>query len=204
MPRDLDVVRFGGGWNETDTFVSKEVMPRDFERGFGVEVCSNIERYLSSRDLSVNEVVFGGGVVRASPIAVLDTIGGLLRPCKYRPGSMRHPPSLSGATVVKMLRLRAEGIVDGHPWSISGVPADQIIDPFDVAVQLDKAFARSDRVAELFIEQCAAVGIFPLDGEPGSRFLAAIGEIIASVFEPERFFRHIPVQTLAEARAFVR
>jgi len=204
LPRDIDVVRFGRGWNETDTHISKTVMPLDFERGFGVEVCTDIGRYLATRDLSVNEVLAGQGMVIASPIAVLDTLGGLLRPCKYRPGSIRRPPSLGSGTVVKMLRLRAEGVVDGYPWSLVGIPADQVIEPFDVAVQLDKAFARSPRVAEVFIEQCVTVGIFPPAVDSVTTFLRSIGEIIAAVYEPERFFRHLPAETLAAERASVR
>lgn len=204
QPRDLDVVRFGSGWSETDAVISKTVMPRDFERGFGVEVCVTVDRYLRTRDLSVNEVFFGEGVVRATPIAILDTLGGLLRPCTYRPGSIRRPPSLRSATVVKMLRLRAEGLVDGYPWSLVGIPLDQVIEPFDVALQLDKAFARSPQVAAVFIEQCAAVGIFPPASDPATSFLESIGEIMSAVFEPEGFFRHIPAETLAAARVFMR
>jgi hypothetical protein len=204
FPRDLDIVRFGSGWTEHDSIVSRSLMPQDFERGFGVEVIANLGRYMANRDLSVNEVVSGGGEVVASPLAVLDFIGGVLRPCKYRPGSIHRPPSLGSLTVVKMLRLRAEGLVDGARWSLVGVPPDQTIEPFDVAVQLDKAFSRSRRAAEVFIEQCRAVGIFPSTEEPTGAFIEDIAEIVGTIFEPERFFRNIPGDILAEALAHMR
>lgn len=199
-PRDIDLVRFGGVWNAGDTAISKRLMPLDFERGFGVEICSDMRRYHATRDLSVNEVIYGNGEVLASPIAVFDTLGGVLRPCQYIGGSIHRAPALRSATVMKMLRLRAEGIVDGFPWALIGVPPRQDIEPFDVALQLDKAFARSRRVAEVFIDQCHAVGIFA-DAEPAEdRFVGSLATIVARLYEPERLFRNIPVDILAAAR----
>jgi hypothetical protein len=195
-PRDLDIVRFGWRWTTHDTRLSRELMPLDFERGWGVEVCVDLATYLATRDLSVNEVVFGHGEVVASPVAVLDTIGGVLRPCRYARGSIHHPPTLRGGTVAKMLRLRAEGRVDGAVWNLVGVPDDQPIEPFDLAVQLDKSFARSEAVAREFVRQCAEVGLVVLDDTDPGWFEDGVAQMVRGVFDPATFFRNIPSDLL--------
>jgi len=196
MPRDLDIVRFGGRWTSEDTRLSRELMPLDFERGWGVEVCTDLSTYLATRDLSVNEVIFGHGELVASPAGVLDALGGVLRACRYGRGSIHHSPSLRGATVAKMLRLRAEGRIDGVVWNVVGIPDDQPIEPSDLAVQLDKSFARSEAVAAEFVRQCAEVGLLVLDDMDPAWFADGVAQIVSGVFDPATFFRNIPSDLL--------
>lgn len=195
-PRDLDIVRFGGRWTHEDTRLSRELMPLDFERGQGVELSGHVATYLGSRDLSINEVFCGGAEIQATPAAVLDTIGGVLRPCRYGYGSIRRPPTVRGGTVAKMLRLRAEGRIDGLVWNVVGVPADQPIAPFDLALQLDKAFARSRSVAEEFLRDCHAVGLLTLDESDPEWLMKGVELVSAGVFEPNRFYRNVPAELL--------
>lgn len=158
-PRDLDVVRFGRGWTALDEEVSRSCMARDFERGMGVEVCSSLGAYLGTRDLSCNELVLFDGELLVSAVGLFDTLGFVLRPCKYRGGSSRRPPRLDGRTAAKMLRLRAEGIACGGAWHVAGVPISQTLADFDIAIHLSRAIERGAEVAEAFLAQLRAVGI---------------------------------------------
>lgn len=193
-PRDIDVVRFGTGWTPTDTAVSRAVMPEDFERGWGVEVCSSPAHYWRSRDLSINEVLVMEGVLSVSLVGLLDRIGCVLRPCRYRGGSLHRHPSLAGGTAAKMLRLRAEGLAVGEEWVVGGIPEDQEVEVFHLALQLDKAFARSEQVARLFVEQCSRAGLLPR--EPalpgGDLFDECVREVVGSVYGGAEFFRNLP------------
>lgn len=158
-PRDIDIVRLGRGWTAEDTAVSQTYMGRDFERGMGVEVVSSLAQYLRSRDLSCNEVVLFDDELQLSPVALFDTLGAVLRPCRYRSGSTRRLPQLHGRTAAKMLRLRAEGIVCGREWLVVGVPISQELSDFDIAIHLSRALERGKEVAEEFLRHLQAVGL---------------------------------------------
>lgn len=163
-PRDIDLVRLGRRWTPLDTELSGRYMREDFLRGNGVELIRSFDRYFATRDLSVNEVIHIDGAVHATPLAVLDTAGYVLRPCRYLPGTLRRPPALFGRTLLKMLRLRAEGLIRGEPWMLVGVPERIQLEDFHVALELSRALERSTDVARIFAESLVTLGLL----EPGS------------------------------------
>jgi hypothetical protein len=122
-------------------------------------------RYLSTRDLTINEVASFGDEVHASPLAILDSFGRVARPTSYRSGTLRKAPSLDGRTLLKMLRLYAEGTSAGEGWRVVGIPEQVTFSDLDLAIHLNKAFQRGESVARAFLEACELLSLLPVRGE---------------------------------------
>lgn len=151
QPRDIDLIRRGSYRIPADDEVARALMGRDYEHGARVELIRSLPGYLQSRDLSVNEVTAIDSTVYTSLLCVLDTIGHVLRPSRYRSGTLHKRPSLLGTSLLKMVRLYAEGSVLGENWSITGIPEEVSFSEFDLAIHLNKAFQRGEAVAERFL-----------------------------------------------------
>jgi hypothetical protein len=136
-------------------------MGRDFEHGARVELVRDLRGYLRSRDLTINEVTAIDDVVHTSLLCALDTIGHVLRPSRYRSGTLHRAPSLLGASLLKMIRLYAEGSVLGENWSITGIPEEASFSDFDLAVHLNKAFQRGAAVADRFLHTLEILSLLP-------------------------------------------
>ena len=159
QPRDLDLVRRGSHRTPEDDRVAQKFMGRDFELGARVELIRNLEGYLGSRDITINEVVSIDTSIHASLLCVLDTIGQTIRPSRYRGGTLHRKPSLHGQSLLKMARLFAEGVCSGENWSITGIPEEVSFSEFDLAVHLNKAFQRGRHVADKFLHTCEILSL---------------------------------------------
>ena len=159
QPRDVDLVRRGSHRLAEDDKVAQQFMGRDFELGARVELIRNLNGYLASRDLTINEVVSVDNSIHASLLCVLDTIGQTIRPSRYRGGSLHRRPSLHGQSLLKMARLFAEGVHSGENWTITGIPEEVAFSEFDLAVHLNKAFQRGRPVADKFLHTCEILSL---------------------------------------------
>jgi hypothetical protein len=99
-PRDLDLIRRGSFKVAGDDLVAKRYMPRDYAHGARVEIISDLDRYLRSRDLTINEVAVFDKGASCSVLAALDSIGLIIRPSYYRGGSIHRLPSLDGRVLL--------------------------------------------------------------------------------------------------------
>jgi hypothetical protein len=165
QPRDIDLVRRGQHRAPTDDAVARQFMGRDFELGARVELIRNLDGYLTSRDLTINEVVAIDSTIHASLLCVLDTIGQVIRPSRYRGGTLHRKPSLHGQSLLKMARLYAEGSCSGENWSITGIPEEVSFSEFDLAVHLNKAFQRGRPVADTFLHSCELLSLIPASND---------------------------------------
>ena len=159
QPRDIDLVRRGAHRLPEDDTVAKQYMGRDFELGARVELIRNLEGYLASRDLTINEAVTIDNCIQASLVCVLDTIGQTIRPSRYRGGSLHRKPSLHGQSLLKMARLYAEGACNEENWTITGIPEEVSFSEFDLALHLNKAFQRGRSVADKFLHTCELLSL---------------------------------------------
>jgi hypothetical protein len=162
-PRDLDLIRRGNHLTERDEDVAREFMPSDYPHGARIELVTDLSRYFSSRDLTINEIAVLDGSLHTSILAVLDTIAQLVRPSRYRGGSLHRSPSISGRTLLKMIRLKAESTVRGELWGIVGIPLETTYSEMDLAIHLNKAYQRGKPVAETFASHCATLGLIHPD-----------------------------------------
>jgi hypothetical protein len=136
-------------------------MTRDYLHGARVELVRDLNRYLSSRDLTINEVASFDTTLSVSLLGLLDTFGHVLRPSYYRGGTLHKRPSLDGRILLKMIRLYAEGVCADEGWTVVGIPEETSLSEFDLAIHLNKAFQRGRDVAERFLESCALLSVIP-------------------------------------------
>lgn len=174
QPRDLDLVRRGHHRLASDEDVARRLMPRDYQFGARVELIRDMSDYLASRDLTINEVAWFDGLAHASLLCVLDSIGHVIRPSRYKGGTLHKKPSLYGQSLLKMARLYAEGACNNENWTITGIPEEVSFSEFDLAVHLNKAFQRGRIVAERFLHTCE---ILSLIGASDDRIRTALGEL---------------------------
>lgn len=158
-PRDIDLVRRGQHRSATDDEIARVHMPRDFELGARVELIRDMKGHLSSRDLTINEVAVLDNVAHTSLICLLDTVGLVIRPSKYRSGSLHRKATLFGQSLLKMIRLYAEGVSRGENWSIVGIPEEVSFSEFDLAVHLNKSYQRGREVADTFLHTCELLSL---------------------------------------------
>ena len=170
-PRDLDLVRRGTFSVPADSEVARTFMPHDYQHGARVELIRSMPHYLSTRDITANEIAIFGAAVSLSLLGALDTIGHLLRPSRYRGGSIHRQPFLDGRVFLKMVRLFAEGECHGDPVQLVGIPDEVTFSDFDLALQLDKAFQRNADVAGTFVDTLVILGALPASSDPLAKLL---------------------------------
>jgi hypothetical protein len=145
--------------------MARDFMTRDYQHGARVELIADMNRYFSTRDLTINEIASFGDQIYASPLAILDTLGHVVRPSSYRSGTLHRAPSLDGRVLLKMLRLYTEGSCIGEGWRVVGIPEQVTFSDLDLAIHLNKAFQRGDVVARAFLEACELLSLLPVRGD---------------------------------------
>lgn len=176
-PRDIDLIRMGSFAIPSDDEMARRFMPQDYQHGARVELIRDTRRYFSTRDITINEVAVFSPVARASVLAALDSVGHVIRPSRYRGGSIHRMPSLDGRVLLKMVRLAAEAERFGEPALMVGIPDEVSFSEFDIAVHLNKAFQRDETVASNFVNILTVLGALPASGEPLQELLANVAHL---------------------------
>lgn len=153
--RDLDLVEVTPHPEDLTTELSMRLMPEDFQHGYGVEPIGNITTYLGERDLTINEVLWHDNTLHASADCVLDTLYGVLRPTHFE---LSRYGQLNDKLVAKILRLSAEAQMVGESPAIEGIPEGIQISEFHIALHLDRALGKGEKLAELYIQNLVAHG----------------------------------------------
>ncbi len=192
-PRDIDLIRKGGFVMPSDDAAAKRYMPQDYLHGARVELITDISRYLSSRDITLNEVASFADQGSTTLLAALDTAGATIRPSHYRGGSIHRKPTLDGRVLLKMVRLFAEAEAHNESCMLVGIPDQISFSEFDLAIHLNKAFQRGESVATHFIDTLIVLGIIEASSTPLSEVLADLahlrhGEKGLLRDVPERYF----------------
>lgn len=178
-PRDVDLVRRGSFTLPADDEAAKKFMTKDYAHGARVELIGDIPRYLASRDITINELAAFDSTISASLLALLDTIGHVLRPSYYRGGTLHKRPSLDGGILLKMVRLYAEGTCAAESWSLVGIPEETSFSEFDLAIHVNKAFQRGRLIAQKFLHTCCLLSLIP-----------ASEDLVRDTLEGLQHFRH--------------
>jgi hypothetical protein len=165
-PRDLDLIRKGHFPIPDDDAVARRFMSRDYANGARVELIRDMQRYLNSRDITLNEVASFEWSVMLSLLAALDCIGYVIRPSQYRGGSIHRKPSLDGRILLKMARLFAEAEHFKEPALLVGIPDEVSFTEFDLAIQLNKAFQQGTPIARGFVDVLVLLGALEASIDP--------------------------------------
>ena len=178
-PRDLDIVRFGSMESRRDKKLALKYMPEDARHGYGVELLAGLDEYMSSRDITVNQVLLMGAQVICSHQALQDMLAGILRPC-----SAAQLNGSAGRILVKMLRLKAEARVRGQFLTLQDSPSASSVKPFDVAMHLGRALSLGRDVGEYFVDELRANNLLPLSLAPDcsvDQAVQALGQAVPSL-----------------------
>jgi hypothetical protein len=194
-PRDIDLVRRGSFVIAADEVAAKSLMPHDYKHGARVELIRSMPKYLTSRDVTVNELAVFDDVATVSLLGALDTLGHTLRPSRYRGGSIHKLPSLDGRIFLKMVRLFAEAECHGDPVQLVGIPDQISFSEFDLALHLDKAFQRSIEVARRFVDTLVLLGALPASSDP---LALALEELSYLRYGENGLLQHAPALTPKE------
>lgn len=164
VERDLDLVRYGYATRANDDRMSRCYMPEDYKynRSHGVENIRIMKRHLLSRDLTVNEVTFIGGVVTTTVQCLYDTIAGVIRPSLNY--FQRGRNGLPDNTAMKALRLFAERVVEGRDVDLHHFVRAETgpVGDFWVALGLRRALEHSRSTGRLFLVAGALTEALPV------------------------------------------
>jgi hypothetical protein len=156
--RDLDVVRLQAICPDyqLDEAVAQQFMPEDYACGHGVESIFNIDDYLKSRDITLNEVLWSGDTLYASLDCVTDTLRGILRFSAFELDVEEE--CFNDKLLAKVFRLQAEAAAAGELLAIAAMPYQVGISAFHIALHLDRALAKGEDVAQRYLAGLSQAG----------------------------------------------
>lgn len=152
--RDIDLLRLNGtspehGQELAEVYMTDDVIHGDAE----VEEIIGPLDYLTTREFTVNEILFVDGMVRITPLGLLDTLGGVVRVTQAHLNKNRgrvHP-----VVGFKALRFAGTGRHEGNDiriaqFRLSYRPRAHPL-AFFFALQLSRAFEADPAIAELYM-----------------------------------------------------
>jgi hypothetical protein len=199
IPRDVDVIRLRKDESRPglDAELAQHFMPDDFSTGYGVEHITDLEEYLASRDITLNEVLATDEKIFATKQCIVDSIRHILRPTKYeRRGwdADGFDGGLSEKILAKILRFYSDSIARFDDAHIEGVEdweyEEYFISPFWVALNLDRAVEQGEDIALLYIRACARKGQLPGDITTVDEVVSYLERLLG---DGRFYFRHAPV-----------
>ncbi len=195
-PRDYDLIRTlkEEPYKGADQELAQKFMEKDAEYGDGVEFISP-DDYFQTRDFTINEVYVVGDKIFATEACIRDTLRGIIRVTDFELKNYIHNyEGLGPKMKAKSIRLYVEqlystGISEIDPTDKSEI-VDSFINPFWIAVHLDRAFEKSSLFAEKFLDALIDFGVVP-------SYIKNVPELIDYLqerIEGDFYFRSVPKQ----------
>lgn len=165
-PRDIDLIRlspkeFRDG---LDKILAEKFMAQDFELGDGVEVTTDAA-YMSTRDFTINEVYVENNTIFATEQCIRDTLRNIIKVTDFERQTFQSTGKLGPKMKAKALRLHTEQL---YKIGVSTIPENDeseikgsFINPFWIAVQLDRSFERGESVADKFTSLLKQYEVIP-------------------------------------------
>lgn len=173
MPRDFDIFRIGTAPDSRDRALAAKYMPEDLKHGHGIELVPDLDAYFATRDLTINQIAYCNGAVVCTFSAMEDFLNGVLMPTSHVTDAEGYP---QGKITMKMVRMVAEGTLEGTQLSIGCTPFNPKVTPFDIALHLQRALSRGTRAAQYYVQECIRLG-FLCETDPRTE----LGDVIEYV-----------------------
>lgn len=155
-PRDLDIVFLGG---DEDRNVSNQLaeryMPDDFVHGHGVESLEN--NYFTTRDFTLNEVLFDGRKILCTRECLTDLLRNIVRFTNYEKNTSYYGDefSVNPKLLAKAVRMVAHARDRGKEKATIAGEKDSLqelyVDDFHLALHLDRAMEQGAGVAREYV-----------------------------------------------------
>lgn len=197
-PRDIDLIRLANEEPEDgmDNDLAKRYMPEDFEHGHGVEWVDDPDAYMDSRDLTINELYATDEKVVATEACIKDSVRRILRVTDHE----REQWGGTGPKMLaKMVRFYTESIIDTGMGRIedSNRLNTAMIQPFFIALNLDKAMDQGVKYAREYVSKMRDSGHLPEEARDVERAI----EYLKEELKDDRFyFRNAPVKQYEHER----
>ena len=155
-PRDIDIIRFSEEEpvEGKDIDLAREYMPKDFEFGDGVRPFAGENEYFKTRDLTVNQVYATDDKVVATKKAIKDNIRHILRVTDHEKNNFG---GVGPKMMSKMIRFYADRIEKYGQAELADTDENDFenyfINPFWLAVQLDRAYENGSETAMRYIKE---------------------------------------------------
>ncbi|MFH1315666.1 MAG: hypothetical protein ABIH67_04720 [Candidatus Uhrbacteria bacterium] len=198
QPRDVDLIRFSEEEPEPgmDDYLAQEYSPEDFSaviEGQGrdsVEKMKDVDRYLQTRDFTLNELYATDDEVVATRECLLDSVRRIIHLTEYEYNMF--PDRIGSKMLAKAVFLYAEAI---ERWGEAEITHDlayeyQFVPPFYLAVHLDKAFERGPEVAKRYVQELMKREQLPDDiitPEDAADYLLSL------IRDKNFYYRHAPI-----------
>lgn len=187
--RDLDLVRFTASSDKDDHRLAMKYMADDYQFGHGVEVVEDSSRYFTTRDFTINEVLYCDRTLTCTFNAILDLASHKVRATDH----VRDAEGVVQSRVTaKALRLQAEAEVVNQPVSLEAFGDKLYITPFDLALHLDRSLAISQSVAETYLLRAWEEGLILPEREVPPAILDAVKELAPRITQGVRLFKNLP------------
>lgn len=194
-PRDFDLIRVNVPEPEEglDLKLAAQYMEKDFELGDGVEYIDNVDDYFETRDFTINEVYVVNNKIFATEECIRDTLRNIVRVTEYELNKYYHYEEGIGPKMkAKALRFHVEqlyttGISDLY-YEDKYEIEESFINPFWLAVQLDRAFERSTQLADKFTKILVNYKIVPSEITSSYDLL----EYLKNELDDDFYFRSVP------------
>ncbi len=203
--RDMDIVRIEE-WNKDDSRdeeIAETYMPDDFQFGHGVEKIETIKEYFKTRDFSINEVLATNKKIIATKKCIADSIRHIIRLTDFEKNNW----GVSHKMLSKALALYSEAIQKYDTAKIENIEdweyEEYSITPFWLALQLDRAFEKSSRIAEQLTSELKKKGQLPQSCETAEDAVRFLEELIISE-DGSFYFRHAPIAQFEKEKEFMK
>jgi hypothetical protein len=201
-PRDLDIVFLG---THEDESVSKKLaeqyMPEDFANGYGVEPLE--ADYFSTRDFTLNEVLYDGSKIVCTRQCLTDLLRNIVRFTDYEKNESYHgddffiKPKLLAKAVRMVALARNAGKAQASITDEINQLRELYIDDFHLALHLDRAMEQGNGVAKEYVRIMNQKGFIP-------DYIQTVSDCFEYlVGRTEFIFRSAPQHTLDEESHFI-
>jgi len=167
-PRDIDIIRITSDekHNEEDKKVSEEFMPDDYKFGHGVHFIEDEEKYFNEVDFTINEVLATDYVIIATKKCLIDTIKHKINLTDFEGERFQRglPVSKILSKAIRFYTEQKHRFGESEMENIyeSDVSAEYYyINPFWLALQLNKAFDKGIIFADEYTKELKSLGQIP-------------------------------------------
>lgn len=165
-PRDLDIVFFGENEDrDVSDRLAKEYMPDDYSHGYGVESLG--DNYFSTRDFTLNEVLYDGHKVVCTRQCLTDLLRNIVRFTDYEKDKAYYGEEffINPKLLAKAVRMVAYARDQGKERAAITDEIDSLqelyVDDFHLALHLDRAIEQGPGVAREYVRIMNEKGFIP-------------------------------------------
>ena len=169
-PRDMDIIRVAGiePNDSRDHEIATKYMPDDFMYGYGVDIVETADEYFSTRDFTISEAYVNGSEIVVSAHCLSDSLESVIRFSDFEWNKhINGEESKLEKLTAKAIRFAAESDFSMLGTTVYASNVESLLHnklpPFQLALQLKRAWERDRKFAQNYVERLCELGHLPPD-----------------------------------------